>query len=94
MIVPKLGVYSVEVLVDGMWKTGIINVGKNPSIDKEASIKWEVHIMNYSGDLYGKQLRVTFKKFIRPELKFISAEELADQIAKDLKALESDRDDK
>ncbi|MBR5637302.1 MAG: riboflavin kinase, partial [Pseudobutyrivibrio sp.] len=43
----------------------------------------ETHILDYNGDLYGRFVKVTFKSFLRPEMKFNSIEELKNQMGKD-----------
>lgn len=76
---PRDGVWSVR--VDGEWN-GVANLGTRPTVGDSDRLL-EVHLFDFSGDLYGKQLRVRFGKFLRPERKFSSVEELREQIALD-----------
>lgn len=76
---PADGVWAVT--VDGSLK-GVANLGMRPTVDGTERLL-EVHLFDFSGDLYGKELRVSFGKYLRPERKFASLEELREQIAKD-----------
>ncbi len=76
---PKDGVWSVE--VDGKHR-GVANLGMRPTVGGDERLL-EVHLFDFSGDLYGKTLRVKFLRYIRPERKFASLDELKAQIAKD-----------
>lgn len=76
---PKDGVWAVE--VDGRYR-GVANLGMRPTVGGDEKLL-EVHIFDFSGDLYGKTLRVKFLRFLRGERKFSSIEELREQIAKD-----------
>jgi riboflavin kinase/FMN adenylyltransferase len=86
---PKLGVYAVHVgLVDEHrteWYTGAANLGRRPTVDGKG-IVLEVHIFDFEGDLYGRQVRVAFVEHLRAERKFDGLEALRAQIAKDCKA--------
>lgn len=82
---PCTGVYSVRIYgVDGNTSPlkGVMNIGYRPTVDGQA-ISIEIHILNWSGDLYGKMLTVSLERFVRPEQKFESLEALKSQIAKD-----------
>ncbi len=83
-LVPRFGVYSTHTAVGGRIYRSITNVGIKPTIEGERSPLAETHILDFSGDLYGKMLEVSFDRFIRPERKFASLEELKTQIAKDI----------
>lgn len=76
---PRDGVWAVNVY--GLGK-GVANLGTRPTVDGGERLL-EVHLFDFSGDLYGKELRVSFGKFLRPERKFSSVEELREQIGKD-----------
>jgi riboflavin kinase/FMN adenylyltransferase len=76
---PKDGVWSVT--VSGELK-GIANLGMRPTVDGTERLL-EVHLFDFSGDLYGKELRIRFGCFIREERKFPSVEELVEQIGRD-----------
>lgn len=83
-IMPPNGVYASKVLLDGIWKNGVTNIGRKPTVDsKNEIISAETYIFDYDGDLYGKTLDVRLYHFIREERRFASFGELKAQIAKD-----------
>jgi riboflavin kinase/FMN adenylyltransferase len=80
MQLPKDGVWLVEV---NSQLRGVANLGVRPTVDgRKRSL--EVHLLNFSGDLYGQILRIRFIQFIREERKFSSIEGLREQIATDV----------
>ena len=79
---PRYGVYAVRALVGGAWRTGVANLGKRPTFGKLQE-NFEVHVFDFSGDLYGQVLRVQLIEFIRPEMKFSGLDALKAQIAAD-----------
>ena len=84
---PKFGVYAVDVCIEGeTGLKGVMNVGCRPTVAGE-SPTIEVHLLNWSGDLYGQTLKVDLLSFLRPEQKFASVEALKQQIAKDCQAV-------
>lgn len=80
LLLPGDGVWLVT--VDGKFH-GVANLGVRPTVDGR---EWllEVHLLDFSGDLYGRKLRLRFDHFLREERKFHSVEELKLQIAKDV----------
>lgn len=82
-VVPKKGVYAVRMNWDGAQYNGICNVGNRPTVDQDNRILAETHLFDFDGDLYGKTVMVEFFKFMRPETRFSSLEELTEQIRKD-----------
>jgi riboflavin kinase/FMN adenylyltransferase len=82
----KSGVYAVSVLRKNNSKTlkGIANLGYRPTFNQK-KILLEVHLFNFSGNLYNKYLSVEFLKFIRKEKKFKNINKLRSQIKLDLK---------
>lgn len=80
----KFGVYKTKVEFDGESYIGITNIGIRPTFKSDYIIS-ETYIKNFSGDLYGKILKITPIKFLREETKFSSLEELKRQIEIDLK---------
>ena len=82
------GVYDVEVQLDNGEKyRGIANFGVAPTVSEAGNCVLETYLLNYQGDLYGKNIRVSFSKMIRPEIKFESIEDLKTQISIDLQSL-------
>ena len=84
-ILAKPGVYAVKVLRKNSTKylKGIANLGYRPTFNQK-KILLEVHLFNFSGNLYNKLLSVEFLKFIRKEKKFKNVNQLRAQIKKDL----------
>ena len=84
-VLAKPGVYAVKVLRKNNSKyiKGIANLGYRPTFNQK-KILLEVHLFNFSGNLYNKYLSVEFLKFIRKEKKFKNVNELRVQITKDL----------
>ena len=83
---PRFGVYAVDVLLGATTLKGVMNIGCRPTVAGELPTI-EVHILNWSGDLYGQDLRVNLIEFIRPEQKFASVEALKQQITKDCQSV-------
>jgi len=85
---PENGVYETNVIVNGVSVRGITNVGLRPTVTPadDAQISVETHIPSFNEchNMYGKQIKVEFLRFIRPECKFETVEELQLQIARDL----------
>jgi len=76
------GVYAVTVLYQKDLYRAVANIGNNPTFGV-CDRRLEVHIMDFSGDLYGKEIMISFYKKIRNEERFSSADELIQQIAAD-----------
>ena len=84
VIVPKHGVYATKVfLEDGSEHVAVTNVGVRPTVSEGERLTVESHLLNYSGNLYGRQARLEFHRFLRPEVKFGSFEQLSEQIRRD-----------
>jgi len=62
---------------------GVANIGSNPTFE-EVERRLEVHLMQFSGNLYGKKIRVDFLGKLRDETKFSSVEALVEQIQRDI----------
>jgi len=87
IIIPRYGVYATEAcLDDGSIHVGVTNVGMRPTVETPGSVTAETHILDYSGNLYGRQVRLRFYKFMRPEKRFESIELLKNQIRADAEA--------
>ncbi len=79
---PKMGVYAVTVELDDKKLKGVANIGYSPTFDDRV-FTVEVHILDFSEDIYGQNIRVNFIKRIRDEQKFAGISELSAQIKKD-----------
>lgn len=83
LLIPKHGVYITDCILDDQCYRGVSNVGTHPTVDRSASVNCETHLLNFSGNLYGKSVEISFLKFLRPEQKFLSAAALFEQITAD-----------
>ena len=85
-VLAKPGVYAVKVLRknNSKYLRGIANLGYRPTFNQK-KILLEVHLFNFSGNLYNKYLSVEFLKFIRKEKKFKNVNQLRSQIKTDLR---------
>ena len=81
---PRYGVYAVEVQTIGLPNLkGVMNLGCRPTVDDGKTPILEVHLLDWSGDLYDRPLTVYLEQFLRPEQKFDSLDALKDRIAID-----------
>lgn len=85
LILPSDGVYAVSLMIENIHYNGIANIGNNPTFNGTER-RLEVHILDFSGDLYGQSVTVCFLKRIRGQMTFSGAEELKSQICQDIKA--------
>ena len=83
-IVPKFGVYIVNVVHKFGESFGLVNIGNNPTVSPDRSLKVEAHLLDFDGDLYHSRVLLSFLEFIRPEKKFESLNDLREQISKDI----------
>lgn len=81
---PRFGVYAVtgRVLATGQELKGAANIGVRPQFQPPKELL-EPHFFDFAGDLYGQEIEVAFHRFLRPEAKFDSLEELVAQIDAD-----------
>ncbi|MBR2368426.1 MAG: riboflavin kinase [Alistipes sp.] len=82
------GVYRSEVSIDGVSYRAMSNVGIRPSVGGK-ELLLETHIMDYSGDLYGRRLCVTLVEKIRDEKRFSSIGDLKEQLMRDYEYIRS-----
>lgn len=81
VICPRYGVYACRALVDGQEFPAVTNIGTRPTVSGN-HVTVEPWLLDFSGDLYGKELTLQFYKFLRPEQKFDSLEALRSEIRK------------
>ena len=84
VFLPTFGVYYGVIEVDTKKFNCIINIGLNPTVDTEDSVKIEAHILDFGDDIYQKDIKLFLKNFIRNEKKFSNIDELKNQIMKDI----------
>ena len=81
----KHGVYASKTTVDNKEYISITNVGLRPSVDENKTLNVETWILDFSGDLYGKKIKVDLYYFIRETRKFNGLEEVKKQLDIDAK---------
>lgn len=82
-VIPKRGVYVVDVIINNCKYRGVCNIGHNPTINYNDNTTIEVNILNFKDDVYGKIIKVLFLKYVRDEKKFNTKEALIKQIEAD-----------
>ena len=81
---PKAGVYAGIVHVEGKEYKAVTHIGNRPSVDQEQQTTVESFIMDFQGDLYGKQMELELVKYLRPVKKFSGLEGVLEQVKKDI----------
>jgi len=82
-ISPKYGVYIGAVNIDNKIYKAMINYGNNPTLNLNQEALMEIHILDYSGNLYGQELHFYLIDYLREEIKFNSLKELQNQLKED-----------
>ena len=82
-LLPRQGVYAVEVMIGGKRWAGVTNIGTNPTFD-DTSLSVETHILGFSKNILGEEMKIAFIERIRDEVKFTTPSELAYQISLDI----------
>ena len=85
-ILPARGIYACLCTIDGRKYPAVANIGSRPSVPGDGHINCETHIIGYSGDLYGRIVRVEFCRRLRDEQRFPSLDELQSAIRGDIAA--------
>jgi riboflavin kinase/FMN adenylyltransferase len=81
---PPNGVYAVEARRGVHLLPGVANIGVRPTVTNAGGERLlEVHLFDFDEQIYGEDLEITFRKFLRPEQKFAGLEALREQIARD-----------
>ena len=85
---PPSGVYAGRARTGGEWSTAAVNVGVNPTFASEAPVRprLEAHLIGFSGDLYGRPVRVELWERLRDEIRFGSVDDLVAQMGRDVLA--------
>ncbi len=82
-LLPGYGVYAVLAEVDGRRYKGATSIGVRPTFES-GPLSIEVFLFEFDGDLYGKQMEVSFVRYLRNEMKFPDAQALITQMHKDV----------
>lgn len=83
------GVYGGSTVIDGVLHRVIVNIGNIPTFDVVKN-SFEVHVLNFNNDLYGKTLKVSLTKYLRPIIKFGTAHKLQEQLQHDKESVLND----
>lgn len=83
-VTAKSGVYFTRVNIDRDFYYALTDIGTNPTFENK-KMKIETYIMDFSKDIYGKNISIEFLEYLRPDYKFNSPEELIAQMEKDKK---------
>jgi len=85
--VPGFGIYAVWARIGGEpeWRPGAMSIGVRPTLGGQLRTL-EVHLIDFAGELYGRELEVAFEDWLRPELRFESREALVEAIRSDVEA--------
>ena len=89
-VLPREGVYAVDCDADGRVMRGVMNIGRRPTVSTSGEVSLEVHLPGESADLYGRDLGVSLRAFLRDEKKFASLGELRGQLLADVRQALSD----
>ncbi|HEX8586579.1 bifunctional riboflavin kinase/FAD synthetase [Pseudomonas sp.] len=84
--VPLTGVYLVSTQIDGKAWPGVANIGVRPSVAGDGRPHLEIHLLDFTGDIYGRRLTVVFHQKLRDEQRFASLEALKTAIDADVAA--------
>jgi riboflavin kinase/FMN adenylyltransferase len=85
LALPPHGVYAVQAEAGGKTYRAVLNIGLRPTLqDPNPQLRVEAHLIDFAGELYGKEMEVSFVDKLRPETKFPSLAELRAQIARDI----------
>lgn len=81
---PPIGVYAVRALVRDRLFPGVANLGMRPTVEGDgATRQFEVHLFDFTGDIYGETMEVRFVQRLREEMRFENLEQLKAQIERD-----------
>lgn len=84
-VLPPHGVYAVHANIGKQMWRAVLNIGLRPTLQRTVpQLRVEAHLLDFDGDLYGKELAVTFVAKLREETRFASLEELKQQIERDI----------
>lgn len=87
LVLPPTGVYAVHAHVQGKSYRAALNIGHRPTVaNPTLQLRVEAHLLDFTGDLYGQEMEITFVNKLREEAKFSSLEALQAQIVRDVAA--------
>ena len=85
LVLPAHGVYAAHATVRDQTHRAVLNIGRRPTIQNQTpETRVEVHLLDFTGELYGEEMEITFAAKLRDEKKFSSLDELKAQITRDI----------
>lgn len=85
LALPPGGVYAAHAEFDGQSHRAVLNIGRRPTLQEAApQLRVEAHLLDFKGDLYGREMRLAFVEKLRDEKKFPSLDALREQISRDI----------
>lgn len=84
VLIPPAGIYAATARVDGREVPAAVSIGVRPTFETDGDLRVEAHLIGWEGDLYGRRLRLSFLERLRDEVRFDSADELVEQMRKDV----------
>jgi len=84
LAVPERGVYAGWSVVDGERLPAVTNIGLRPTFDAAVGTTVEAHLLDWSGDLYNREMQLSFTHRLRDEMKFAGVDQLVAQIDRDV----------
>lgn len=82
-VIPKVGVYAVECLINGITYYGMASIGHNVTFGEGRERTVEVYLFDFHDEIYGEEMTVKWHHYLRPEMKFDSVEALIEQMEQD-----------
>jgi riboflavin kinase/FMN adenylyltransferase len=90
LVLPPNGVYAVHAQFENQTRQAVVNIGSRPTLAQpKPQLRVEAHLLDFSADLYGKELELIFLEKLRGEQKFPSLPDLRAQIARDIQSARS-----
>ncbi len=83
-VIPRHGVYACVCTIDGQMHPAVSNVGVRPTVEDDANVNCESHILDFDGWLYGRRVRIAFLHYLREERQFSTLDALVAQIHLDI----------
>ena len=87
LAIPPAGVYAVHASVQGRLHRALVNIGTRPTLrNPDPRLQIEVHLLDFTGDIYDQEMEIAFVGKLRDEQRFPSTEVLREQIGRDIEA--------
>lgn len=86
-LIPKVGVYACWTTIENRKYASMVNIGYRPTVNSLNHLSIEAHILDYSGDIYGKKISIELVKRLRDEQNFMSLQLLKEQLMLDEKVV-------